>query len=188
MSTIPPLTSVEIKRFNRLQGEFNKKVCLTGCSVTAASFLLVTALIIIFCSALCLTLPGVNAMRDVVFRAMLPACLLILLSLPLILHSVALAQEKQRARRLLISEITRSLERHEIPEIDSKKDRKAFIFNNFFNKTWSGVYQEKLIKDLSDYMQLGEKVLNPRQKRIKVTLDKIQQEIYSKKKKPKKKT
>lgn len=59
-----------------------------------ASFLVISSLIVISGACLCLALPGVNVIQNVILPGVLPGCLGILLSIPFIIRSVKLTKEK----------------------------------------------------------------------------------------------
>lgn len=80
--------------FTARHREFMKLVCPSSSSAIGASILLIPGLIVIVSSCLCLTLPGVNVIRQVVLPGVLPGTGAVLLSIPLWVATFRYGQKK----------------------------------------------------------------------------------------------
>jgi hypothetical protein len=96
----PPRNNAELIALrDQLDGAHNRflakssEVRVPACLM---SFLLIGSFIVIGSSCFCLGLPGVNVVRDVILRGVLPGGCGILLSIPCIIKTVKLSKEKTR--------------------------------------------------------------------------------------------
>src|SRR5262249_20901217 len=94
LKCLPCMTSLVLispehkNELKELREEFESKARWTGIMTAAASFLIIGALIVIASASLCLTLPGVNVVPDIVMKAIVPASLVIIAAFPLIAMAV----------------------------------------------------------------------------------------------------
>lgn len=90
-------------------------------SAAAATFLAVGALIIILCSGLCLALPGIHALSQILLPVTLPATLVLLATLPLAVYAFLQTKKATTERTTLLEAIAEKLT--SLPE----PERKTFI-------------------------------------------------------------
>lgn len=185
MSTLVILSPPQSEELKTLSQAFDKKARLAGCSAVAASFLLIGALIVITCSCLCLTLPGVNVINHVILPAVVPGILAIIVSIPFILLAVKHNLDKNYYRETLVDRMVSHLESYKVPEM-KRKERVKFILKNFLNwqidheapnkliknREWSPQYQGKIVSDLKERIGTEKKKRNPRQEKIASILEK----------------
>lgn len=190
MSSIPAISDFERQELKELNEAFDQKVKLIAYSAAAASFLLIGALIVIGCSCLCLTLPGVNVINDVVLKAIVPSFFAILLSIPLILLAVKYNMDKNFIREQKIHKMVLLLDEYKVPEME-RKMRTKFILRNLLNWqidpknptklnkniNWTSEYQGKILSDIKEIIGKKEKDQNPRQKRVALVLDKVRAKL-----------
>lgn len=198
MTSIILLKEHERAELHALHQAYGTATKFTGCSTVAASFILTGSLIVISCGSLCLFLPGVNVITDVVFRAVIPGSLGIMSSLPFILYSVKSNLEGNRIHKKMIDRMIYLLDEYKIPE-KTRKERVKFILKNFLewqlhpdkegklikNIEWTDYYQNELIKSLKQRIGEDKKSRNPRQERIARAFDKVLVKIPNASKKKK---
>lgn len=179
--TLVQISTLEKRKLETLDRDLMRTNCLIGVSVTAAALLVIGSLILIGSAALVLTLPGVNAMSQVLYPALVPGFFGLLVSLPFILNSVSYVQKKNLIRRKQIKMMIGMLETYDIPKLP-KKDQVQFIQTNFFKEHWWKPYRTQIILDLKK--EIGEKKeeRNPRQEAISRALDQITKNINKPKK------
>ena len=194
--TIHTLTKPQREALHTLHDAFGHKVLLTGCSVAAATFLLIGALIIITGGCLCLMLPGINVVNHVILPAVVPGLCAILLSIPFILLAIGSSRDKNTIREQKIEHMVTLLDEHEIPEM-SEKNRVRFIIHNLLdwradpnkpgkvqkNTSWSIDYQKKILGDIKEKMGTEKSERNERQERIVKAIDSALIKIQKKRKK-----
>ncbi len=143
------------------------------------------------CSSLCLTLPGVNAITQVILPAIVPALFAILVSIPLIIYSVKKAREAAFIYDMMLDNMIALLEKYYIPE-RKRRIRLEFMMIHFLkwqkhphnpkkfirNTDWPREYQQKILTEMKK--QLGEKKedYNFRQKKIASAIDKAIPLLY----------
>ncbi len=147
MTTAIQINESQSKELRAFHEDLDRKVKLTGCCVIAASFLIIGALIVIGCSCLCLTLPGINAINDVILPAVVPSLLAIIVSIPFILLSVQYNRDKNYIREPMIERMINLLDEYGIPE-QSRKVRVKFILNNFLKEHWAKNYRSEILTDI----------------------------------------
>ncbi len=194
--TIPSLSEPQRDALTTLHDDFGHKVLLTGCSVAAASFLLIGALIIITGGCLCLMLPGINVVNHIILPAVVPGLCAIILSIPLIILAVRLSRDKNAIREQKIDQMITLLDEYEIPN-ESEKSRVRFILHNLLdwrsdpdkpgkvqkNTHWSIDYQKKILGDIKEKMGAEKSERNARQEKIVTAIDSALIKIQKKRKK-----
>lgn len=132
-----------------LHDTFKKTACRTGCSTAAASFLILGALIVIGGACLCLTLPGVNVVNNVILPGVLPGSGALMLSIPFIVYSVLKSREKNAQRKDLIDWNIMLLSRYQVDQME-EEEAVSFIKDNFFKPKWAKEYSSKVIGDIKE--------------------------------------
>jgi len=182
MHQLTSITDSEKQQIATSHEELSSETRWVGWSVGAASFLLVGALIVITCGCLCLMIPGVNVIQDVVLRAVVPGMCAILASIPFIVLAVRHKKNQIPLRERQIKEMIGVMEAHDLPE-KPLAERKQFVLHNFLdwryddknpkhlnkNTAWTTSYQKKTLQDIK--AKLSDKTENPitKQRRKKVT-------------------
>lgn len=180
MSTITSLSNADQVGLSELHKVCESKGKVAGWSGAAASFLLIGALIVITCSCLCLALPGVNVLTDVIARGVVPGLCGIILSIPFICIAVKNGVEQGRKHRTLIDTMISHLDTYQIPEKKKKERRANFILHNLLNwkideedkgkllknRIWTKEYQTKILTDINKRIGEKKKDRNPRQEKI----------------------
>ncbi len=189
--SITSITKAEKEILTKVREKFDHKAKLSGYSAAAASFLLIGALVIITCGCLCLMLPGVNVVYDVILPAVVPGIILIALSIPFIVFSVKMDLKNKDRREELVLAMLKNLDDYGVPEMP-KKMRHKFILKNFLdwreeddgkltkNTNWKVEYQGKILSDIKDRMGEEKKDRNKRQEIMAKALDKARGEINKK--------
>jgi len=201
MSSIPSLNSNEIQKLDGFHKDFGKITRHIGCALVPASFLFVGALIVITNSCLCLTLPGINVMTDVVIKGILPASGGILLSIPLIVYGIISRREQNEIRTNHATTLLGYINTYDV--INLSKDTKPneqirFVLVNFLKwgfqenpkkwirniDYWTKEYQGKLIAEIKDkldksYPKEGQG-RTEKQKNFLTSLDEARGKIYAK--------
>ncbi|NGX61199.1 MAG: hypothetical protein K940chlam9_00682 [Chlamydiae bacterium] len=176
MSITPP----EKSQLSTLHDDYTSKVRVTSVATATASTLIICAVIVIGCASLCLTLPGVNAMQQVVLPGILPGAGGILLATPFIILAVKKTREKNAVRKTLIDTLIPLINKCNVPEMKHStspktskhvKHRAKFLKNTFFDKSWAPEYNRKLVSDLKERLPKKEEDQNYRQKRLVKALD-----------------
>ena len=165
MINIRSITEDQQIVLKNLHHDFRSKVKITGCSVAAASFLLIGALIVIGCGCLCLMLPGVNVLTQIAYPAIIPSLFAIALSTPLIVSGVVNNQKGNVLRKEMIETMITYLDEYEVPEMrteipeetpqkEKKKQIKQeeekqikFILKNLLDWTIQEEGSDKLLKN-----------------------------------------
>ena len=194
MSKIISITGSEKQELLGLRDKFESKVKVAGCSTLAASFFGAGGIIVIMCSCLCLTLPGVNVINHVILPAVIPGTIVMVTIVPLLIASVIYHnKEKNRIREKMIRKMINHLHIYKIPE-ETRKVRVKFILHNFLewkvhptqphkllrNRLWTVEYQGKLLSELKDTLGKEKTDRNPRQERIARALDAARAKIPEK--------
>jgi len=147
MSNVVYIHGDDQEHLLELHDTFKNKRTRTGCSVAAASFLILGALIVIGCASLCLTLPGVNVINNVILPGVLPGSGALLLSIPFVIDGVRKSKELNKARDELVDFNIALFSYHKINEMEAE-DKVEFIKEKFFNPKWTKEYAFKLIGDI----------------------------------------
>lgn len=163
----------------QLHAAFKKTACRIGCSAAAASFLVIGALIIISAACLCLSLPGVNVVNNVILPGVLPGSGALLLSIPFIVYTVHKVEEKNRRRRELIDWNVMLLNHHQVHAM-KKSAAASFIKDNFFKPNWAKEYASKVIGDIKERYPKDKDAQSPEDKALIKALDKAKIEIFKK--------
>lgn len=140
------ITTIEKNLLETYQKDFDRHVRIIGITIVSASFITITALVVIACASACLILPGVNTMQQVILPAIVPASCAILLSIPLIVVAVKNTKSKNAARKQWIGELN-TLSDTYLKKIEKSK-RATFIVEQFFKKEWTKEYSFQIIDDL----------------------------------------
>lgn len=145
----PTLFPEDKERLDQLYATFSKSSRKGSCVSAGTSLLVLVALIVIACSSLCLTLPGVNAMTQVILPGIVPGLGALILSIPLIAYSVRKSGEIKRERKALLDWQIQLLVFYFFRSGDliAKDDRPLFIKKNFFVKS---MYKEEMMKTVSE--------------------------------------
>lgn len=165
----------------RFDAPFTSKARVAGVAALVASFLIVSSLIVAMGALICLTLPGVNVMRDVVWRGVMPAVAGLTLSIPFIVISYLRAVEKRDLRRSWMGELREQLEG--TPATNTQEESSQFILNNFVDPKWSKEYKGSILQELTALYPKKEAEQTPDQKRWVEALKLSLEEIYKKPKK-----
>lgn len=146
-NNIPSLNIDDRNHLFNLHKVSKNKDCLASCSTAAAAFLILGALIVISCASLCFTLPGINAIQDVILPGILPGIGAILLSLPFIIYSIRQQPSRKTARQDAQDFTLALFSWHQVDQMD-KETKISFIHNNFFKSKWSNHYCKEFMLDL----------------------------------------
>lgn len=173
MSSPSSLSTLEKQELAELQ----PSATLPSLTAAAATFLILGALIVITNASLCLALPGVNVVNQVVLPAVVPGVLAIVVSLPFILLSVQHNQRLSFARKRLVEKIFDLLDSYEVPEMEKNKGTEFFL-ENFFNPSWTVDYRSKILTDLSERLGSNKDIYNSRQLALSEILEEARRKIY----------
>ena len=123
--------------------DYTHQVRWIQCTALPAIFLTSISLIAIGCSALCLTLSGINALTDVVLPFMLPGGVGLALSIPLIVLSVVHTQKRKKVRKEWVEQIHEHLKTIDSPSADN-------IRESILLTGWRMEFKKALLKELMD--------------------------------------
>ncbi|MCC5831774.1 MAG: hypothetical protein JJU12_01865 [Chlamydiales bacterium] len=149
MSHATKLNPADENHLFQLHETFKKTACRTGCSTAAASFLIIGALIVIGSACLCLTLPGVNVVSNVIAPGVLPGSGALLLSTKFIVYSVRKSRKKNAQRHAIIDWNCMLLKFYQVDQMEEKA-AVSFIKENLFKPKWSKEYSSKVIGDIKE--------------------------------------
>jgi hypothetical protein len=167
-----------LQNFHALHWE---KVKIGSACSSAAAFLLIGALIVIGCSSLCIMLPGVNVITQIVFPAIIPSSFAIVFSIPLILIAVKSAEDATFIREEMVMDMMmKYLNKYDVALLKGSM-RRDFILRNFFawpldphddqkvvrNINWTRDYQQKIAMDFKK--KIGEKEDDRHHKQEKIS-------------------
>lgn len=205
---VKTITQHEKCALMELHAEVKHEATIMGCSAAAAAFLLIGALIVITCGCWCLKLGVINVIAQVIQPVVIPGCIAILASLPLLYVAYVRKQRQSRARGEMIESMIGHLSKYKIlsqikalnpPEEKNKKkkahleERVKFILVNFFNWTlvkgklkknrqWTFEYQSKIISELKDTLgkkDTWKKEDKETKEKLSDLFDEVRTEIYS---------
>jgi len=164
----------------QLHNTFGEKACRSCCSVLAASFLITGALIVIYSASLCLALPGVNVVNQVILKGYLPAAVALILSIPFVIYGLLKSREQKEARTQLIDFNVALFNWYQIDTVD-RRTKVDFIKKNFFDRKWSKMYSSRLIKDIKARYPKKKEDQTDEVRALFVALDKALIKVYKRK-------
>lgn len=179
MSRVIRIHGNDKKHLFGLHSDFKSKTCYAKYSVAAAAFLIIGALIVIFCSSLCLTLPGVNVVQNVILPGVLPGCGALFLSLPFIFSSIHYSRKKNPIRKELIKFSLALISWHDFTSIDSKK-KILFLEENLFDPDWDKEYSRGVISDMKKWYPEKKENQSSDQKKLLKALNELEIKIHKK--------
>jgi len=180
MSNVAHIHARDQRHLFELHDTFKTSACRTGCSTAAASFLMIGALIVIGCACLCLTLPGVNVINNVILPGVLPGTGAIVLSIPFIVYAVRKSREKNVDRKEVIDWNLMLFNHHQVDQMD-EEEAVDFIKENFFKPKWTKEYSAKILSDIKDRYPKKKADQTPEQEALIKALDEVRTQIYQKK-------
>jgi hypothetical protein len=180
MSNVLHIHPQDIQHLFELHNIFKTSACQTGCSTAVASFLMIGALIVIKCACLCLMLPGINVVNNVIFPGILPCTGAIVLSIPFIVYSVRRSREKNIHRKELIEWNLMLLKWLRVDRMEEEKII-DFINENFLKPKWTKEYSAKVINDIKERYPKKKADQTPEQKTMIKALNGVCTKIYKKK-------
>ncbi len=147
-------------------------------SIVITSFLIVGAIIVIGSASLCLTLPGINVMTDVLYPGIFPGLLVLAMAFPLSSSSWNYSKRLNKSHKEMIDSVIHLFNLRNVPAMKEKDPIKAVIMDELLNEDWSKDWRKegksKLLKDVEKYYSKdGE---NPNELIVEV-LQKVQEEI-----------
>lgn len=92
---IQALTADESMQLHAKYAQFSTKACHNTIFTITAVVLMTLSCIVIFSAGMCLNLPGVNVLRNVIYPGVIPGSIGIGLSIPFIIFTVKSSQEKK---------------------------------------------------------------------------------------------
>ncbi len=137
--TVPTITIREKARLERFANAYFSKQIVVSVSLAGGSLICVTALSVIFCSGLCLTLPGVNVVSHVVLYGMTPSGVALAVSLGFFGVGFLYRRKMQGIRKKWTGEMERLFTHHKaynLPKVRGRRKKKNpigdFVLDNFF--------------------------------------------------------
>lgn len=149
MNPIVSITTSEKTELDTAHTRFIRESRIIGCSTGAAAFLLIGALVVIGCSALCLTLPGVNALSDIILPAFVPGGAAFILAIPAIVIAVKKNRKKEALRKDALDQILTLFDQYGLSKMD-KDEGGEFIKRNFTHKDRAKEYDNKVLGELRE--------------------------------------
>lgn len=137
MSAIVPAWHIEQDR------AYSHEVRWVKWTTLPATFITSIAIIVIGCSALCLTLPGINALTEVVLPALLPGSLGLALCIPLVILSIKHTKQSKKIRSAWVEQIHTHLQ---TSSISSEK----LIADQILLSHWNKEFKKALLKELME--------------------------------------
>ncbi len=171
----PRLHTDDHEHLFRLYNAFDKKSCLAGLSVAAASFLIIGALIVIGGASLCLTLPGVNAISHIILPAIVPSAGVLLFSIALVYQGAIQKIKQNKERQKLIDYCVALFTYHNIMEME-KREKVAFI-KEFFDPNWTREYSSRVVDDIKKRYPSEKETEDQAIKDLHKALDKVKKHL-----------
>lgn len=182
MNPTVSITDIEKAELDQAHAKFIRESRFIGCSTAAAAFLLIGALIVIGCSALCLTLPGVNAFSDVILPAFVPAGAAIILAIPAIVIAVTKSRKRAGFRKEILDQILVLFKKYKLYRMD-KEEGGDFIKRNFTHKDRAKEFDNKLLGELRERFPKEKEDQTDKQIAIVERIDEARTLLLEKKKK-----
>ena len=171
------ISTQDSKTIYDLHAKFNHQKNINGGTVAGAGFLGTGALIVIFCSCLCLMIPGINVVQAIILPGVLPGCCALVAIIPLIIVAVKASQAKNAIREQVVEKTIELFEKYGLPERPNKKKRVSFVVENFFKELWATEYKLKLVKDITERLGKDKKTRNPRQNTVAKILESVSKKL-----------
>lgn len=144
---------------------------VVGITTVLATFLIVMGVIMITGALLCLTLPKVQVMKQLVRRIIIPSAIAMLASIPLILLSRKSNVELQACHRFWVKNLVLILEKETLPQ--PRKAFNAFAAAHLFKETDGKDFNQELVKRVGTAMGCDDK--DPLIKKLNEAVAKIYQ-------------
>lgn len=141
------------KEFESYDKQYSKLLPRAFTATLSGALLLTLSLTVIFSASLCLVLPGVNVINNVILPGLLPGSIGLLLSLPCFLAMYLLHQKMGRVRTPWLEKYETYIHTTPINEPDEKKrieKRADYILDELINPFWGQDYKERILIDLKN--------------------------------------
>ncbi len=143
--TLQPLSSEEKKQLDTFDKDFSYHSRIATITTVAAAFVAILSAIVLTCSGLCLILPGINAMQDIILPAMLPSAIALAASIPLMVVSFLQARKKKPIYDAWIDR----LETHTSEHLkDTSQEQKIHYIQSLLDPAWHHIYTSQILDSL----------------------------------------
>lgn len=133
MTSPTPLSVRDAQKWQIANHKCDQVDKYTRIHVVTAVCLIVIPILVIYCSALCLTLPGVNAVTDVLRPAIVPSVLCLWLSWPFVYYAVKYSRQSKRASLERLNEAKRIAEDYDLRSYKDDRVSAKFIVKHLLN-------------------------------------------------------
>lgn len=186
MSSLGRISDPQREQMRGYHEDYHEKNRSQSCSIVVAALLCLGGLIVITGGCLCLNLPNINVINDIVLKAIVPGLLAITLAIPFIIKSVQESQQKRPIRKKIITTMISHLETNKVAR-KSRKERIDFILSDLLdwkkdpNKPEKWItptrgdavqYQQKILTKIKKKMGEKKAQRNPHQEKIATAIDK----------------
>jgi hypothetical protein len=149
MSSLGILTHEKKKELESFHQNFSHHSTVATVVTVVAAFLAILSAIVLTCSGLCLTLPGINAMHDIILPVMIPSTIALLCSIPFMVFSFLHTKKKNQIHDERIGKIQELFSDYHL-ESYSKENKVQFIYDNLIDPQWNHLYSFQIVDSLKE--------------------------------------